>query len=47
MHNLRPYNRSQKSKEQEEERSLIKDLKRYVRLAIKEDQHGSLVPGCT
>jgi len=32
--------------EEEEERSLIKDLKRYARLAVAWDRHGSLVPRC-
>jgi len=31
-------------KEEEEERSLIKDLKRYAQLAVAWDRHGSLGP---
>ena len=33
--------------EDEEERSLIKDLKRNARLAVARDRHGSLVPRWT
>jgi hypothetical protein len=32
------------TKEEEEEKSLIKDLKRYAQLAVAWDRHGSLVP---
>jgi hypothetical protein len=33
--------------EEEEERSLIKDLKRYAQLAVAWDRHGFLVPRWT
>ena len=33
--------------EEEEERSSIKDLKRYAKLAVAWDRHGSLVPRWT
>ena len=35
------------TQEEEEERSLIKDLKRYAQLAVAWDRHGSLVPRWT